>query len=237
MFSSAHMASIASAIGDPVRVNMLMALRLEGALTAGELAKVGNVAPSTASEHLSKMMAARLIVQQKLGRKRLYTMADDESCALLDGVEAMAKKQSDAHVNVPRLDKSLVHSRLCYHHIAGKLGCGLTDAMFAEGILTHTRAGPALSDRGKTWARRFDIDTEALDDSPRMTVRLCLDWTEERPHLGGALGSALLDALIARDWVRSFRGKPEILVTPRGFSGFRQDFGFDLKSVPLQTTA
>ena len=229
MFSSAHMASIAAAIGDPVRVNMLMALRLEGALTAGELAKVGNVAPSTATEHLAKMMAAELIVVQKLGRKRLYTMADDEACALLDGVEAMAMRQAKAGQNVPQLDRGLLHSRLCYHHLAGKMGCDVTDALFAEGILDHGRQGPALTARGREWITRFDIDAANLDDSPRMAVRLCMDWTEGRPHLGGALGSALLEGFRGRDWLRTKRGSSEVLVTPKGFSGFRTELGVDLR--------
>lgn len=230
MFSSAHMASIAAAVGDPVRVNMLMALRLEGALTAGDLAKVGNVAPSTASEHLAKMVTAGLIVQQKLGRQRLYTMADEDSCALLDGVEAMAMRQAEAGRNVPQLDRSLLHSRLCYHHVAGKLGCDVTNALFAEDILTHHHDGPAITDKGHAWFGRFDIDTKRLEEAPRMTVRLCMDWTEHRPHLGGALGSALLEGFRGRDWLRTTRGSSEVLVTPKGFSGFRTELGLELRA-------
>ena len=230
MFSSTHMASIAAAIGDPVRINMLMSIRLEGALTAGDLAKVGNVAPSTASEHLAKMAAAGLIVQQKMGRQRLYTLSGEDVCNLLDGVEAMALRQNDAGTNVPRLDRTLLHSRLCYHHLAGRVGCDVTNALFAENILAHDLQGPCLTDRGRTWMGRFDIDIEALEDSPRMTIRLCPDWTEDRPHLGGGLGSALLEGFRRRDWLRTDRGKSQVLITPKGFSGFRTELGLDLRA-------
>ena len=224
------MASIAAAMGDPVRINMLMSIHLESALTAGDLAKVGNVAPSTASEHLAKMQAAGLIVQQKLGRQRLYTLSGEDVCNLLDGVEAMALKQTDKGTNIPRLDRTLLHSRLCYHHLAGKVGCDVTDALFAENILTHDRKGPHLTDQGRNWAKGFEVDTDALEDSPRKVVRLCPDWTEDRPHLGGALGSALLDGFKRRDWLRFARGSSEVLITPKGFSGFRTELGIDLRA-------
>ena len=224
------MASIAAAMGDPVRINMLMSIRLEGALTAGDLAKVGNVAPSTASEHLAKMQAAGLIVQQKMGRQRLYTLSGEDTCTLLDGVEAMALRQNEAKTTLPRLDRTLLHSRLCYHHLAGRVGCDVTNALFAEDILRHKHSGPQLTHKGRDWVGRFDIDIDALEDSPRMTIRLCPDWTEDRPHLGGALGSALLDGFKRRDWLRTDRGKSEVLITPKGFSGFRAELGLDLRA-------
>ena len=223
------MASIAAAIGDPVRVNMLMALRMDGALTAGELADVGNVAPSTASEHLSKMQMANLVTQQKIGRKRLYTLSGDNVCELLDGVEAMARSQTDAGVNVPVLDGALLHVRRCYHHLAGRAGCDITNAMFADKLLAHDRAGPDLTNKGKSWIKKFDIDPDDLESTPRTTVRLCQDWTDRRHHLGGALGSALFDGFRRRDWIRVTRGSSHVLITPKGFSGFKTDLGVDLR--------
>ena len=229
MPSSNQIAQITSAMGDAVRVNMLLALRFDGGLTASELARVGNVAPSTASEHLARMVAAGLIFQQKMGRQRLYALADAEVCDILDSVTAMAERTRDSRPEASPLPEGLLHARLCYDHLAGRLGCALTEAMFAQGILAHGRARPRVTGTGANWFQALGIDHAAYEDRPRCALRLCRDWTEDSHHLGGGLASALLDTFRQRDWVRTRRGEMQVFVTPKGLSGLRDTVGLDLR--------
>ncbi|MEQ8923554.1 MAG: winged helix-turn-helix domain-containing protein [Roseovarius confluentis] len=232
MPSSNQIARITAAMGDPVRVNMLLAMRFDGGLTASELALVGNVAPSTASEHLAKMADANLIVQQKAGRRRLYSLADAEVCDLLDLVTARADRaRSDAAPDAT-LPEGLLHARLCYDHLAGRMGCAVTAAMFHEGILAHGRRGPTVTRSGAEWFGDLGIDPETFQDRPRCALRLCRDWTEDAHHLGGGIASALLDVFRRRDWVRTHRGDMQVFLTPRGITGFREFLGLDFRRPP-----
>ena len=230
MVSSNTIAAIPAAMGDPVRMNMLMSLRLDGALTAGELAAVGNVAPSTASEHLARMMDAGLVVRQKSGRKRLYSLADADVCDLLDVLLALAEQRRDDHAGTVSLPEGVLHARLCYDHLAGRLGCAVSHALFARDVVRHGANGPQLTEHGQAWLSGFGIDARELLDAPRCAVRLCQDWTEKSHHLGGSVASSLLAAFRERDWVRTARGRPEVFVTPLGVTGFRDALGLDLRA-------
>lgn len=216
-------------MGDPVRVNMLMALRHEGSLSAGELARVGNVAPSTASEHLARMMGAHLIVQQKVGRQRLYSLAETDVCDLLDGVEALARRRMQNPAGAAGVTPGVIHARLCYDHLAGRLGCNLTNAVFAAGHVVHGKRGPRLTAEGRVWCVDFGVDERMIDEGHRCPLRLCSDWTEDTHHLGGAVASGLLDALRRRDWIRTRRGDLAVSVTPKGISGFRTELGIEVR--------
>lgn len=231
MTSSNHIAQITSAMGDPVRVNMLMSLRLDGALSATELARVGNVAPSTASEHLARMMAADLIVQQKVGRQRLYSIADADICDLLDGVTAMAERRMK-QTTAPIHSTATLHARLCYDHLAGKLGCDVSNALFDKGYLRLGRKGPEITPDGATWLDTFGVDPATLEDGHRCPLRLCADWTEDGHHLGGSVASGMLEAFRQRDWVRTRRGDMDVSVTPLGISGFRRELGVEVRRDP-----
>lgn len=219
-------------MGDPVRVNMLLAMRFDGGLTASELALVGNVAPSTASEHLARMVDASLIVQQKAGRKRVYSLADAEVCDLLDSVTAMAEATRETTPLAEALPEGILHSRLCYDHLAGRLGCDVTAALFKTSVLSHGRKGPEVTTSGARWFRDFGLDHADFEDRPRCKLRLCRDWTEDTHHLGGGLASGLLDAFRKKDWVRTRRGDTQVFLTPAGITGLRESLGLDVRRAP-----
>lgn len=231
MNSPNQIAAITAAIGDPARVNMLMSLRFDRFLTSGELARVGNVAPSTASEHLARMASVGLIVSRKDGRQRVYSLADSDVCDLLDSVAAMAERHPSAKVQNRPLPVGLLHSRLCYDHLAGKLGCQVTAAMFQQNLLAYGPKSPEVTVAGQSWLERLGIDISAVQERPRCALRLCPDWTEGGHHLGGGLASAMLEAFRQRDWLRTRRGDLEVHVTPVGIAGFREFLGLQVRQV------
>jgi DNA-binding transcriptional ArsR family regulator len=229
MPSSNQIAAIAAAMGDPVRINMLLSLRHDGVLTATELAGVGNVAPSTASEHLAKLMVSNLVVQQKSGRQRLYSLADGDVCDLVDGITALAEKnllKSGTPVSLP---KGVLHSRLCLDHLAGQLGCMVTNALFDRGVLHLAAQGPETTTYGRSWLVKVGVNERAMEDGLRCPLRLCHDWTESAYHLGGGVAGALLTAFRRNDWMRTRRGDAEVLLTPKGVSALSTELSLELR--------
>lgn len=233
MPSSNQIAAVAAAMGDPARINMLMTLRLDGVLSATELAAVANVAPSTASEHLSKLMAMNLIVQQKVGRQRLYSLADGDVCDLVDGVTAFAEKKRGQVAAATSLPPGVLHSRLCYDHLAGKLGCLVTNALFHRGLLHHGPKGLETTEAGRAWIRKIGAEETAHGHGLRCPLRLCRDWTEDAYHLGGSVAAALLSAFRSHDWVRVRRGEMEVILTPKGVTALNNELGLDARQVAI----
>lgn len=208
---------------------MLVSLRHDGVLSAKALAAVANIAPSTASEHLAKLMAAGLVSQQKSGRQRFYTLADGDVCDLIDGVTAHADKNvsiQDARASLPQ---AVVHSRLCLDHLGGELGCLLANTMFSRGLLRHGPKGPEMTLNGERWLTDLGIDTGQPNEQMRCPLRLCHDWTEGAYHLGGGIAGALLDAFRESDWLRVRRGEVAAILTPKGVTGLRKELGLDLR--------
>jgi DNA-binding transcriptional ArsR family regulator len=223
MISSVRIAEIATAIADPARVNMLMSLVADGEITSGDLALAANIAPSTASEHLARMTAAGVLAQRKDGRARIYRIADPSLYEVLEGIVGLASRLHPAEPLPP----VMLHTRLCYDHLAGRFACDLTAAMFDRQHLKHTRDGVTLTRDGAAWFGAKGVDVAALLTAPRMAANLCKDWTDDGYHLGGGLGSALLKLFRQQNWVRTRRGSPKVEVTPIGRSAFLSEFGID----------
>ena len=66
-----------------------------------------------------------------------------------------------------------------------------------------------------------------VDDPRRPLYRCCLDWTERRPHVAGALGAALLRFYLEERWLARVRDSRKLVVTTRGKEMFKQAFGID----------
>lgn len=209
---------------------MLVALRYDGVLSATELASVANIAPSTASEHLAKLMAAGLVFQQKLGRKRLYTLADGDVCDLIDGVAAHADKNGSVQKSKASLPYAVLHSRLCLDHLGGELGCLISNTMFSNGIIRHTPNGPRTSLQGEKWLMDLGVGNCHPSEHLRCPLRLCHDWSQGGFHLGGSIAGEMLRIFRERDWLRFRRGEIAVAVTPKGVTGLRNALGLDLRN-------
>jgi DNA-binding transcriptional ArsR family regulator len=217
MRSGPDIARLAAALGDPARAAMASALMGGQALTAGELAEEAGVTRPTASAHLARLAEAGVIAAEKQGRHRYHRIASAEVAAALESLMTIAAR-GPARVRPGPRDPALRRARVCYDHLAGALAVALYDALAARGTLASGE--PALTERGEAEMAAFGIDLAVLPRR-RPLCRACLDWSERRPHLAGALGAALLDRVFARGWARRVPGGREVAFSAAGEAAFR----------------
>ena len=229
MFTTNALAETAAIVGDPARASMLMALIDGRALTAGELARAAGVTPQTASGHLARMSAAGFLATQRQGRHHYHRLASEAVAHMLESImEVSATNDSvprRAVVTGPR-DKAMRAARTCFNHLAGQLGVRLADSLVAHDYIELSPEGGATTEAGLAFLEDFGIDLTSLPRSGgRAFCRPCLDWSERRLHLGGALGSALAERCFALGWIRRSEASRAVIVTRDGERGFRDAFG------------
>jgi DNA-binding transcriptional ArsR family regulator len=195
--------SIAAAIGEPARARILYCLVDGHARTSTELSVVAEVSPSTTSVHLDRLRKARLVNVLVQGKHRFYNLAGPDVARALEGLSVLASGSRAKFV--PSTPSQLRAARTCYDHMAGTIGVSLHDRFKALGWLS---AGPKgrettydLTSSGTKAFTNLGIDVEATRGLRRRFACACLDWSERRPHLGGALGAALLKLALKRKWV------------------------------------
>lgn len=193
---------IAAAIGEPARARILYSLVDGHARTSTELSMVANVSPSTTSVHLDRLKSAQLIHVSVQGKHRFYRLAGPDVARALEGLSVLAGSRREN--TIPSTSRRLRAARTCYDHLAGTLGVLLHDRMQALRWLTPSSSEDAmyeLSTDGVRALRTVGIQVELLRTLRRRFACPCLDWSERRPHLGGALGAALLEVALQRKWV------------------------------------
>jgi DNA-binding transcriptional ArsR family regulator len=215
-------ASIAALIGDPARANILTALMDGRALTVSELAEAAGVTLQTASGHLSKLTEARLLTVEKQGRHRYLRLSGNDVAQVLEQLMGLAQRAGATRVRTGPNDHALRQARICYDHLAGEAGVVMLGALAGKGFVT-SGAEIALTDAGRVWFEGFGIAVADLEGARRPVCLHCLDWSERRHHLAGALGSAMLDELLHRDWLRRGPGRT-LQFTPTGRKAFAAEF-------------
>jgi DNA-binding transcriptional ArsR family regulator len=231
----ADIATVAAAIADPARASMLDALLAGEALTAGELARAAGVAPSTASEHLRRLVAVDLVAVVRTGRHRYHRLTGPDVAAALEALALIAPRRSTGTGSLRRVraDAALTYARTCYDHLAGVVGVAVLDALVATHRLEWRDDSLCLGTDGEDWLGRLDIDVDELRAGRRPMVRTCLDWTTRRPHLAGGLGAAIAARATAARWVvRRSPGHRAVRVTPAGRTAFHDLLDCDLPPAP-----
>ncbi|WP_026873335.1 ArsR/SmtB family transcription factor [Inquilinus limosus] len=218
------LASLSSLIGDPSRALILSALFGGEALPAGELAWRARVTPQTASSHLTKLTEAGLVTVRRLGRHRYYALAGAEIGALLETMLTLASPPPAA-ASRSKVPAPLREGRMCYDHLAGRLGVAITNALMAQGVLRADDHGFALSEAAPGWLAALDIDVDRLRQGRRAVTRRCQDWSERRPHLSGALGAAIADRFLEQGWIRRDRDSRAVALTDSGRGALARIFG------------
>jgi DNA-binding transcriptional ArsR family regulator len=227
MGDATQLAEVAAMVGDPARANMLCALLDGRAHTASELAYVARVTAGTASGHLARLLAVRLVTVLPQGRHRYYRLASAEVARMIEAISAVAADGPPRHVPLSREARALREARTCYDHLAGRLAVRIIDRMVTEAFLLidGDGDGAALTDAGADFLQDFGVDLAAAHGRRRAFCRICLDWTERRPHLGGAVGAALLSRCFDLHWIERVRDSRAVRVTPAGQSGLAEIFG------------
>jgi DNA-binding transcriptional ArsR family regulator len=213
--SDAAVSRIAAAIGEPARARMLYCLVDGRARTSTELAMVADVAPSTASVHLQRLQTQRLVKVFAQGKHRYYSLDGPNVAATLEALSVLAGGARDAFV--PNTPSPLRAARTCYDHIAGTLGVSLYDRLSALDWLSAGDCSACdLTIAGTKAFEALGIDVGAIRSLRRRFAYACVDWSERRPHLGGALGAALLHIALKRKWVLQDRDSRALVVTNFG---------------------
>lgn len=195
-------ASVAALMGDPARAAMLCALFGGGERTAGELAYLAGVAPNAATAHLSKLRAGGLVAMRADGRRRLFRLADADVARALEALAVIAPPAKIAGLSQSRIAADLRHARRCYDHLAGRLGVAVTERLVERSLLAPLRdEAYRPTAGGEAFFEEVGIDLAAARSARRHFAAQCVDWSERRPHLAGALGAALCKTFIDRHWV------------------------------------
>ena len=221
-------ASICALLGVPARANILASLIDGRALTATELAIAAGVSPQTTSSHLAKLVDAGLILAEKHGRHRFYRLAEPHIADILEPLGELVK-----HHPVPERRKSwtpedLRPARICYDHLAGAIGVQVTDGLMQKGYLDSLGRDYRMTDGGSAFFDAFGVDLAALARTRRVFARQCLDWSERRPHLGGALGAALCAGFIEKGWIKRTRVPRQIVVVDAGRRALKDLLGIEI---------
>jgi DNA-binding transcriptional ArsR family regulator len=228
MISGAMIAEIAALAGDPARANILTALLDGRAMTATELSYAARVTPQTTSAHLAKLTDAGLITATPSGRHRYFRLASPKVAQMLESIVAVAGDNRPRFRPLSRQAAALQAARMCYDHIAGQLGVRIADAMTARGYLVLEDDGGQITETGLRYLWELGIDTRVAGKGRRHLCRACLDWTERKPHVGGAIGAALAERWLALGWIARTKDSRAVTVTPEGERSFRDTLGLVL---------
>lgn len=218
-------ARVAALIGDPARANMLTALMSGKALTAGELAREAGIGAATASGHLSKLTDGGLLIPRKQGRHRYFQLADEEVGRTLEALAGLSASKGHLRTRTGPKDPALRNARICYDHLAGSVAVALFERMAAAGTLSVQGEGVTLTEKGADFVRRLGIAPEDLASPRRPMCRICLDWSERRSHLAGALGAAMLTRFLEAGWMERAPDARALRITRPGREALKAHFG------------
>ena len=230
-------ARFAGLLADRSRAAICLALLDGRAWTAGELASYAGIGRPTATEHLNQLVGAGLLAEERQGRHRYVRLASPGLAQLIEDVAVAAGQPAPARsLRTVRAARDLSAARTCYDHLAGALGVQLFDAMTANGLLAVS-AGLLLTPAGRSWFADLAGPDALRPSGTRPLVRSCLDWTERRPHLGGALGAILRSELVRRDWLIACPGSRAVRATAAGERALSDLLGISLTNEPAVSPA
>jgi Helix-turn-helix domain len=208
---------------------MLAALMDGRTLTASELAYVSGVTPQTASGHLGKLNDAGLLTLEKQGRRRYFRLASPLVGHMLEGLMVVAQDGPARQRNLWRGGETLRHARTCYDHMAGRIAVSIADRLVQRSFILLDEDGGYLTDAGRSFFDEIGIDFRR-ESKRRVFCRPCLDWSERRPHLAGAVGAAILRHAFDQNWVERIQDSRALAVTLAGGTGFAR--AFDIEALP-----
>jgi DNA-binding transcriptional ArsR family regulator len=220
---------VASLLADASRAKILWTLIDGTTRPAGELAYAANISAQSASAHLAKLVEGGLLESEAQGRHRYFRIAGAEVAGAIEGMAALSAATRPRAPRAPLPSRSVpiqfLHARTCYGHLAGEMAVRILEAMLKFRWLAPDGRDFAVTRLGEEQLAALEVDLAAARASRRVFARACVDLTQRRPHLGGALGDALLDLYVARGWIHRHRRSRVVSITPRGHENFSRVFG------------
>jgi len=219
---------IASLLADPARARILRTL-IDGTMRpAGELAYAANVSAQSASAHLAKLVDGGLLSLEAQGRHRYFRLASAEVADAVESLGSLSMAVRPRQPRSPAIPKSapvqFLHARTCYDHLAGEMAVQVCAAMLKARWMSVQGRDFCVTRLGQQRLAALGVDLDAAQRSRRAFARACVDLTQRRPHLGGALGAALLDLYFARGWILRTQRSRAVSITPRGSEAFGKLF-------------
>jgi DNA-binding transcriptional ArsR family regulator len=227
MITGPIIAEIAALVADPARATMVSALLDGRALTASELASAAQITPQTASTHLAKLTEAGVLSVVRSGRHRHFRLASPTVAHMIDGIVAVALEKRPRYHPLSHQARALSAARICYDHLAGRLSVDLTESFVAREYIVPDDEVAEITTAGTRFLTEFGIELPTLRSTRRHFCRLCLDWTERRPHIAGAVGVAITRRCFDLGWIERMGRSHAVIVTPLGRRGFQKTFGID----------
>ncbi|MFI0419731.1 ArsR/SmtB family transcription factor [Spongiactinospora sp. 9N601] len=215
----ADITKVAGLMADATRAAMLTTLLDGRALAAGELARAAGVSPPTGSAHLGRLLDGGLVTVVSQGRHRYYRLAGPDVAAALEVLARISPRPAVRSLKGARQARLLRDARTCYDHLAGRAGVDLLDRLVAAGCLLDRGGRYDVPQAGEAMFLRLGVDVPEVRRARRKFAPSCLDWTERRPHLGGALGAALTGRLIERGWFERGQVRRALRITDKGRVG------------------
>jgi DNA-binding transcriptional ArsR family regulator len=223
-----NLSNVASIVSEPSRAAILTVLLDNRFHSAGELAYMARIKPQTTSFHLSKMIEANLITVEKQGRHRYFRIQGPEVAKIMETLLPLSPPAQIRSFNQSTEDKAIRQARTCYDHIAGFLGVQLTDSFIKKGFLTDNNDEFLLSEGGVSFLASLGIDVQEVRKKRRSFSHKCLDWSERRHHLAGALGNVILELFIELNWVKRLPKTRALEITSIGKKAFLDYFSIDV---------
>lgn len=231
MAAAANLVEVAALVGDTARATMLAALMSGQALTGSELASIAGVSRPTASEHLAKLVGARLITFTRIGRHAYYRITSPLVARMMESIIAVAAIEVPPRYR-PRSarDDALRFARTCYDHLAGWLGVAIADALSGAGHIILSDDGGEVTASGAAFLAELGADNLSHACPAHRFCRPCLDWSERRYHIAGRVGTSIWRRCFDLGWMTRDHDSRAVHLTPRGESGIAKTFGIDVSA-------
>lgn len=216
------MAEMGALIGEPVRAAILHHLSDGSRRPAGELAHLAGASRQAASAHLSRLVDGGLLSAESRGRHRFYRIASGDAAEAIEALASWVGPTPRSVAHPPEIRRA----RLCYDHLAGRLGVAICDALIKRDLPILASNGPNLSPAGRDWCARCGINS--VPEARRPAIRLCLDWTERHYHVGGSFGADLARMMLSAGHVASGSRRRSLNVTAAGEMFLKRELQIEL---------
>jgi DNA-binding transcriptional ArsR family regulator len=216
---------VASLISEQSRSTILLTLLDGRRYTVSELAVACKITPQTASFHLTKMRSKGIVLSEKIGRHKYISLASSEVASILEKLLTLTEERKpNSFKEVSRL-KEIHFARTCYDHLAGRLGVELTNSLLENNYIVDSGENFELTPLGEAFFDSVGMELSLLKRKRRAFTCKCLDWSERKFHLAGALGNSLLLYTLEENWIERIPSTRAIRVTNKGMKGFKDVFG------------